>query len=91
MKSLVHKRSVVIAGHKTSISIEDAFWREVRKIAERDKRTIGEVVAAIDTNRKHGNLSSAIRLAVLSNLQKQIVNLKHPPGGGAVAQHAGHP
>jgi predicted DNA-binding ribbon-helix-helix protein len=67
MKSLVVKRSVIIAGHKTSVSLEDAFWRGLKQIASGCDRTLSEMVAAIDTGRTHGNLSSAIRLFVLDH------------------------
>jgi predicted DNA-binding ribbon-helix-helix protein len=65
MKSLVVKRSVVIAGHKTSVSLEDAFWKALREIAAARKMTLSDLVSSIDAERKHANLSSAIRLFIL--------------------------
>jgi predicted DNA-binding ribbon-helix-helix protein len=65
MKSPVVKRSIVIAGHKTSVSLEDAFWKGLKEIAGGRDLTLSEMVAAIDSDRQHGNLSSAIRLFVL--------------------------
>jgi predicted DNA-binding ribbon-helix-helix protein len=65
MKSPVVKRSIVIAGHKTSVSLEDAFWKGLKEIAGGRDMTLSEMVAAIDSERQHGNLSSAIRLYVL--------------------------
>lgn len=65
MKSAVLKRSIVIGGHKTSVSLEDAFWTSLKDIASGRGLTLSELVAGIDTDRKHGNLSSAIRLFVL--------------------------
>ena len=72
MKSPVIKRSIVIAGHKTSVSLEDAFWRGLKEIPAigRDK-TLSDLVAEIDTGRPHGNLSSAIRLVVLDHYRAQ--------------------
>jgi predicted DNA-binding ribbon-helix-helix protein len=67
MKSLVIKRSIVIDGHKTSISLEDAFWSELKGIAHAQQATLGKLVAEIDETRGHGNLSSAIRLFVLEH------------------------
>jgi predicted DNA-binding ribbon-helix-helix protein len=64
-KSLVSKRSIVIAGHKTSVSLEDKFWDSLKEIAVERGMTLGALVAAIDTDREQGNLSSAIRLFVL--------------------------
>ncbi len=71
MKSPVVKRSIVIAGHKTSVSLEDAFWRGLKEIATGRGMTLSEMVAAIDSDRKHGNLSSAIRLFVLFHYRGQ--------------------
>jgi predicted DNA-binding ribbon-helix-helix protein len=69
MKSPVIKRSIVIAGHKTSVSLEDAFWRGLKEIAIGRDKTLSDLVAEIDTERQHGNLSSAIRLFVLDHYQ----------------------
>jgi len=71
MKSLVVKRSIVIAGHKTSVSLEDAFWAALKEIAIGRDKTLSDLVAEIDTGRPHGNLSSAIRLFVLAHYQVQ--------------------
>jgi len=72
MKSPVVKRSIVIAGHKTSVSLEDAFWKGLKEIADAREMTLSELVASIDTDRKHGNLSSAIRLFVLDHFRSQL-------------------
>ena len=65
MKSLVIKRSVVVAGHKTSVSLEDAFWKGLKDIARERHVTLSELVGTIDSEREYGNLSSALRLFVL--------------------------
>ncbi len=65
MSSPVVKRSIVIAGHKTSVSLEDAFWQGLKEIATGREMTLSDLVATIDTDRHGGNLSSAIRLFVL--------------------------
>ena len=72
MKSQVVKRSVVIAGHKTSVSLEDAFWKGLREIAGKRQKNLSDLVAAIDSERQHGNLSSAIRLFVLDFYRNQL-------------------
>lgn len=72
MKSPVVKRSIVIAGHKTSVSLEDAFWKGLKDIANNREMTLSDVVATIDTDRRQGNLSSAIRLFVLDHYRAQI-------------------
>ena len=69
MKSSVIKRSVAIAGHKTSVSLENEFWSDLRKIANAQEATLSNVVAEIDKKRKNGNLSSAIRLFVLDQVR----------------------
>ena len=71
MKSPVIKRSIVIAGHKTSVSLEDAFWKGLKDIAGTRDMTLSELVAAINSDRRHGNLSSAIRLFVLDHYRNQ--------------------
>ena len=66
MKSGIVKRSILIAGHKTSVSLEDAFWRALKEIARAQNASLSHTVAEIDKARKQGNnLSSAIRLFVL--------------------------
>ena len=67
MKSSVVKRSIIINGHKTSVSLEDAFWADLKNIAHTQQTTLSELVAKIDVTREQGNLSSAIRLFVLEH------------------------
>ena len=71
MKSSVLKRSIVIAGHKTSVSLEGEFWDSLKEIAAERGMTLGALVATIDGDRKHANLSSAIRLFVLGVYRDQ--------------------
>jgi predicted DNA-binding ribbon-helix-helix protein len=86
MKSPVVKRSIVIAGHKTSISLEDAFWKALKEIAGGRKITLSDLVASIDTDRRQGNLSSAIRLFVLGHYRAQIDDRRT---GGAAREASG--
>jgi predicted DNA-binding ribbon-helix-helix protein len=79
MKSQVVKRSIVIAGHKTSVSLEDAFWRSLKEIAGERNASLSHLVATIDTERELGNLSSAIRLFVLGFYRNQITELGADP------------
>ncbi|HEY4981867.1 MAG TPA: ribbon-helix-helix domain-containing protein [Pseudolabrys sp.] len=79
MKSPVVKRSIVIAGHKTSVSLEDAFWNGLKEIANGREMTLSDLVATIDTDRHHGNLSSAIRLFVLDHYRLQIGDERSTP------------
>lgn len=71
MKSAIVKRSISVAGHKTNISLEDAFWAGLREIAQSRAMTISAVVADIDMHRQHANLSSAVRLFVLEHARTQ--------------------
>ena len=71
MKSTVEKRSIVIAGHKTSVSLEDAFWNLLKEIATERDQTVGDLVSEIDKDRDHANLSSALRLFVLGYARDQ--------------------
>jgi predicted DNA-binding ribbon-helix-helix protein len=74
MKSSIIKRSVVIAGHKTSVSLEDAFWSGLKEIALAQQATLSKTVAEIDKARQRGNLSSAIRLFVLDRVRMPETN-----------------
>jgi predicted DNA-binding ribbon-helix-helix protein len=76
MKSKVLKRSIVIAGHKTSVSLEGEFWSGLKDIAVARRMTLSELVGVIDAERQHGNLSSAIRLFVLQYYRGRVT------GGG---------
>src|SRR5689334_16752098 len=78
MKSPVIKRSIVIAGHKTSVSLEDAFWQGLKEIADDRNMTLSDLVSTIDTDRRHGNLSSAIRLFVLDHYRNHGVGAGTP-------------
>ena len=69
MKSTIVKRSIVIGGHKTSVSLEDAFWSDLKNIAQTKQETLTKLVETIDKTRDQNNLSSAIRLYVLEHFQ----------------------
>ena len=88
MKSPVVKRSIVIAGHKTSVSLEDAFWKGLKEIAGSRHTTLSDIVLTIDTERQHGNLSSAIRLFVLDHYRGTGARAASPPAHDGVAQPA---
>lgn len=65
------KRSVVVAGHRTSVSLEGPFWDELKRIAESRRVSLNQLVAEVD-GRREGNLSSALRLLVLDTLKAEI-------------------
>jgi predicted DNA-binding ribbon-helix-helix protein len=66
------KRSLTIAGHRTSISLEPEFWHALAKIAEKQNKSISKLVSEIDQSRGERNLSSALRVHVL--MQHQTSN-----------------
>ncbi len=66
---MLKKHSVVLAGHKTSVSLEPEFWEALRRIARAQGRTVNDVVTEIDRDRA-GNRSSAIRLFVREHVQR---------------------
>ena len=77
MKSLVVKRSIVVSGHKTSVSLEDAFWSGIKEIASGRNITLSDLVTTVDSDRQQGNLSSAIRLFVLDFYRNQLADTKN--------------
>jgi predicted DNA-binding ribbon-helix-helix protein len=72
MGSTVIKRSIVLAGHKTSVSLEDAFWTSLKQIAISRGTTLANLVTSIDVERQQGNLSSCLRLFVLDFYRCQL-------------------
>ena len=68
------KRSIVVSGRKTSVSLEDQFWNSLKEIARERNMTLGELIGAIDADRQHANLSSAIRLFVLGVYRDQVAS-----------------
>jgi len=82
VKSHIIKRSVVIDRHKTSVSLEESFWKDLKEIAHSQHVTISKVIEKIDKTRQ-GNLSSAIRLFVLDQVRRhgdpwQYSRVKYP-------------
>ena len=72
MRSGIRKRNVVLSGRKTSVSVEDEFWRGLKEIAFARNTKLGILVSDIDSTRQHANLSSAIRLFVLDFYQTRL-------------------
>jgi predicted DNA-binding ribbon-helix-helix protein len=80
-RSLNAKRSVVITRHKTSVSLEDAFWKGFTEIAAMRNVPLWDLLATIESDRQHSNLSSAIRLFVLDHyraLAERRLNQPNP-------------
>ena len=80
MKSPVVKRSIVLHGHKTSVSLEDEFWKGLKEIAGKRLMTLSTLVDGIDAHRQQGNLSSALRLFVLDFYRSQIPEVEGREG-----------
>ena len=87
MKSAIIKRSVVINGHKTSVSLEQPFWNILREIAEAEQKTVSAVLRQIDDARRQPNLSSSVRLYVLEHVRAQAGKRK-PNAPAASNLHA---
>lgn len=85
MKSPVVKRSIVVAGHKTSVSLEEAFWSGMKEISSARDMTLSELVGEIDGGRQQGNLSSAIRLFVLDYFRSRATG--QPKMDGVQSPH----
>jgi predicted DNA-binding ribbon-helix-helix protein len=64
----IKKRSVEIAGHRTSLTLEEAFWRALKRLAAKDRVSINKLIERIDRERQ-GNLSSAVRVYLLERLE----------------------
>lgn len=75
------KRSVTIAGHSTSVSLESEFWAELKELAEARGLSVNQLVAEIDQGRA-GNLSSAIRVFVLAALKARSASSPPPNAAG---------
>ncbi len=71
MAGSIQKRSVIIAGHRTSVSLEPEFWAALKDIAQHRGLSINELVTEVDGQRR-GNLSSALRVYVLTFLQARL-------------------
>ena len=76
MTSLVVKRSIVVAGHKTSVTLEDAFWNGLKEIASGRNITLSDLVTAVDNSKRRQGLSSAIRLFVFDFYRNQLADIK---------------
>jgi predicted DNA-binding ribbon-helix-helix protein len=85
MKSPVTKRSVVVGGHKTSVSLEEAFWDGLKEISGSRNTTLSGLISEIDSNRHESNLSSAIRLFVLGYFKSRAATGEAVVAAGQIA------
>lgn len=88
MEGTIRKRSVVVAGHRTSVSLEAEFWSELKAIAAERKQSINELVETVDRGRA-GNLSSALRLFVLAEMRRRVEPASHKESATAESANAG--
>ncbi|MGB7855498.1 MAG: ribbon-helix-helix domain-containing protein [Pseudolabrys sp.] len=72
-KTFVIKRSILINGHKTSVSLEDEFWRGLHEVAHDKNTTVPRLVEEIDRTTNNRNLSSAIRVFVFNYFQQTFI------------------
>ena len=87
MKSPVVKRSIILAGRKTSVSLEDAFWTGLKEIASGRDMTLSDLAGSIDAQRQQGNLSSALRLFVLNHYRARVCDMEARYGIHEVLSH----
>jgi|SRR5215472_19208874 len=83
MSDAIPKRSVIVAGHRTSVSLEEPFWTRLKEIAHARSKSINDLVTEIDSMEpaggRQGNLSSALRLFVLAELEQRLSGGEGPP------------
>ena len=83
MSDAIPKRSVIVAGHRTSVSLEEPFWTRLKEIAHARSKSINDLVTEIDSlepaGGRQGNLSSALRLFVLAELEQRLAVNEGPP------------
>jgi predicted DNA-binding ribbon-helix-helix protein len=91
MSDGIVKRSVSIAGHRTSVSLEAPFWEALRRIAYAQGRSVPSLIGEIDAARGTQNLSSAIRVFVLRSVQEDIRGPERPWAGGRAPASAAGP
>lgn len=89
MNSPMAKRSIVVAGQKTSVSLEEEFWTEFRAIAASRGMRLAAIAGQIDIDRRQANLSSAIRLFVLRHYQEVAARAQaaHTPAATGLDDH----
>ncbi|HEX2255803.1 MAG TPA: ribbon-helix-helix domain-containing protein [Afifellaceae bacterium] len=68
------KRSVMLHGHATSVSLEDEYWAELKRMAAEAGLSVAALIYRIDAERRSANLSSALRLAVLDDLRRKATS-----------------
>ena len=74
MRSMIIKRSVIVNGHRTSVSAEDAFWTELKLIARQKGVSLSDLITNIDRDKQASNLSSALRVFVLRYCREAVEN-----------------
>jgi predicted DNA-binding ribbon-helix-helix protein len=87
MKTAVIKRSIVIAGHKTSVSLENEFWEGLRDIAKCKSISVSALAEQIDRVRNSNNLSSAIRVYVFTDFRRRASSHNFEPVEQRFADH----
>ena len=87
--STILKRSIIVSGHKTSVSLEDEFWNCLREIAEeRGEKYVSKLVSDINAERKFANLSSAIRMYILRHYRDQVYKQKDEIAANSIEHRA---
>ena len=90
MSQTIKKRSVEIAGHRTSLTLEEAFWRALKRLAAKDRVSVNKLIERIDRERQ-GNLSSAVRVYLLERLEAAAEPAPEPAAEPETARAASRP
>ena len=72
---MIEKRSVSLAGHRTSVALEPEFWSAVERLAAARGQSVAAFIAAVDRDRGGRNLASAIRVAVLADTERRSASV----------------
>jgi predicted DNA-binding ribbon-helix-helix protein len=89
MRTAGAKRTIMLDGRKTSVTIEDAFWTGLKEIADLQRVSVSKLIAAIDATRKQSNLSSEIRIFVLEHFRNKHKQVDVPHSGLATSGDEG--
>jgi predicted DNA-binding ribbon-helix-helix protein len=89
--SAIRKRSLSIAGHRTSISLEQEFWDALAEAAAAKQKSTSALVVEIDKQRQQHNLSSALRVWVLNHLRAQVPGVAQMAPAPGLAETAVQP
>lgn len=83
---MIRKRSVTLQAHATSVSLEDQYWEELKRMAAEHGISLSTLIERVDAARGAHNLSSALRLAVLADLKAKVAGTRPSPESGELRE-----